>query len=560
MIKKIISALNLVSACACFVIGALLSIELGFDVSVENRELFSRMHTVLILYFLADTLCRILLSKNIKNTILSRILDALLIIPLVGKGVPGLPLFDNYLVVQILLLFVMMGRLPHVNGLFRKLKFNPAQIFLIGFLLAIIIGSLFLSLPLSRSIDTHLSFIDAIFTATSAICVTGLVTQDIGYAFSGFGQSIILVLIQLGGIGIMTFYALLTIVLNRKMSHNETSEYQETLLSDSATHPFAVIKYIIGLTIILESIGVLLLFSFWKDDFESPIKAFLYAVFHSISAFCNAGFSLFPNSLAGYVDQPSILITIALLIILGGIGFPVIFNIMNQNFKHFQWRRLRVQTKIPIVVTSALILVGMVLIYFGESQNALVDYGFKGKLLMSFFHSVSSRTAGFQAMSLTTFHVSTLWVLIILMFIGASPGSTGGGIKTTTFGLMFASLRSTLQGESRVEWFGRTITMANTFKAMSIITVSLSTIGLFFYVLLWFEDLPFMSLLFEAISAFGTVGFSLDVTPQLSTGGKVALIVLMFLGRVGPLTFAYALSSRKPKPNYAYPEEKILLG
>ena len=223
-------------------------------------------------------------------------------------------------------------------------------------------------------------------------------------------------------------------------------------------------------------------------------------------------------------------------------------------------RLLKVQTKIPIIISVVLIFLGMIFILAGEFNTSMAHLSWFQKLLMSFFHSVSSRTAGFQAMDISYFHASSLWIILILMFIGASPGSTGGGIKTTTFGVLLSSVWTNVRGLSTIELFGRTIPQKVVYKSITILIISFVTVFLFFYALLWTEIIDFFPILFETISAYSTVGYSLGVTTDISTYGKIILILLMFIGRIGPLTFAFALARKKTHPSYKYPEETLFLG
>jgi len=552
--------LNFVSAWACVVIGAVLTMELGFVVSIQNRELYSTIHFYLMVYFLIDVAIRLIFAKNRRTVFLARGLDWLILLPLLGRFVTNFDVLNNYVFVQFVLLAVLVGRLPHVNEVFRRLKFNPTQIILVGFVLAIFVGALLLSLPLARNGSGDLNFIDAVFTATSAVCVTGLLTKNIGTVFSGFGQGVILLMIQLGGLGIMTFYALVNIVLHRRVSRHETMAYQETLLTEGTGDTFRVIKSIFLFTFLFEIVGMLTLFLFWYKDFETISQGLYFSAFHAISAFCNAGFSLFSNSLTGYADNPGIILSVATLIIIGGIGFPVIFNLYRYWFRKKSFALVKFQTKITLLVTGVLLTLGTVVIFFGEFQSGFAHMPLWQKGMMAFFHSVSSRTAGFNAVDLGSFQTATLWALVLLMFVGASPGSTGGGIKTTTFGVLLAALWRTIQGRFRIEWMGRTITSQDVYRAVAIIMVSVVAITTFLYAVLLTQEGPFFRSMFETVSAFGTVGLSLGGTGQLTPLGKILVIAIMFIGRVGPLTFAFALARRKPKANYGFPEESILLG
>ncbi|MBT5855284.1 hypothetical protein HOH87_01455 [bacterium] len=549
-----------ISGLACMVVGIILTIELGFIVTLQTRDLFVSIHLGLILFFLLDFGFRFLLTRHKKRHVIVRSLDIVLVLPIVGMLVPDLVVLSNYYFVQAALILVVIGRYGHINHVFRLLRFNPAQIFIIGFMMSIFIGALLLSLPISRVVGGEFRLIDSIFTATSAICVTGLVVKDTGQFFTGFGQAVILGLIQIGGLGIMTFYVLITLFMDRKMSQGETKEYQSSWSTSSLKETLAIIKSIVKFTLMFELVGMGLLFLFWQSLFTNKLTALYYSMFHAVSAFCNAGFSLFPDSLMGFVSNTGVILTISGLIIMGGIGFPVIFELNNYSFFRKSVLRLHVQTKFPILITVVLIVVGTLFILAGEYNAALDGLLFGEKVLMSFFHSVSARTAGFNALDLTTFSSATLLVILLLMFIGASPGSTGGGIKTTTFGVLLYALWNTVQSRSKIELYGRTITTVTVMKAMSIIMLFLLVIMMAFYGLLLTEILDFFPVMFETVSAMGTVGYSLDTTRLLTDSGKWIVIALMFFGRVGPLTIAFALARKRSKPNYKYPEEQILLG
>lgn len=550
---------DIVSAFLCFIVIFLLTIELGFTVSVANRELFSQLHFFLMVYFVFDGVFRVLLQPNFKVSLMTRVFDFVLIFPLFGFYFSGFSLLDSYILIQFLLVLVVLGRWTHVNRLFHLMRFNPAQIFVMGFVMVILVGALLLSLPNAQVGAEPISFVDAIFMATSAICVTGLSTQTVASTFTGFGQGILMVLIQIGGLGIMTFYALISVVMHQKFSQRETTLYQESLMTEGSRETKGIFRSIVFFTLFFEFLGAGLLYLFWGKQFGLS-EGIFYSVFHSISAFCNAGFSLFSDSLVGFQDNVGVILSVAVLIFVGGIGFPVIFNLMQYDFRKHGFRMLRLQTKLPIVVSLVLLVIGTLVIFLGEYSHALAGMDFAQKLLMSFFHSVSARTAGFNAMDLGSYGTATLWILMLLMFIGASPGSTGGGIKTTTFGLLMVTFWSTIRGRSRIVIFERTITVQNVFRALGIIMVSLMIVMGFLYGLLLSEVFGFFPLLFEVISAFGTVGFSLGVTGDLTDIGKLLLVALMFLGRIGPLTVAFALARRNESPKYKYPEERMLLG
>ncbi|NQY73329.1 MAG: hypothetical protein HRT90_01050 [Candidatus Margulisbacteria bacterium] len=561
MVKRLgTEILNFFSVFACLFITCVLVFEISFHLTEVNRELFAKIHRYIFYYFSIDVFLRIWFVKKSPRYILTHFLDMALIIPLLGLFFRDIPFFSSILTIQIVLLIVLVGRVRYVVHLFNILKFNPAQLFLMGFGFTILIGSLLLSLPISLKGQTEISFVDSVFTATSAVCVTGLIVQDTGTFFSAFGQSVILVLVQIGGLGIMAFSALLALFLQRKMSSTESVELQESYASSGLKETFSMMKFIFSFTLLFEAIGAIVLFFYWYPQTGNLYQTLFYSVFHSVSAFCNAGFSLFSDSLIGEALSFPVIGIISLLIILGGLGFPVIYNLRYHAYKIHGIRRLRLQTKLTVLLTFILIVVGTLIIWIGEAGHALVGMTFWEQGLTSFFQSVTTRTAGFNTIELGSLRTATLWIMLILMFIGASPGSTGGGIKTTTFGLLVAAFWNTIRSRKQIEMMGRTIPYHFVFKAVAIIIISSIIVITFFYLLLLTESGGFFPILFETISAFGTVGLSVGMTEQLTKVGKILIILLMFIGRVGPLSIAFALARRRSKPNYAYPEERILLG
>jgi trk system potassium uptake protein len=557
MNNKTTSFLNFVSGIGCLAIVALLTMELGFPLNAENRALFSSFHSYIFIFYFFDLLIRLFMGKPVRY-IFTHPTDLFILFPFAIELLPSQSLFPVALLEQGSLLIVMLGRLMHINFLFKLLRLKPAQMLLMGFIFAIFIGSLLLSLPIA-TVDQNLTYVDSLFTATSAVCVTGLVVNDIGMKFTTFGQTVIMLLIQLGGLGIMTFSVLLVMLLNRKVSQRETVEFQQSYATGSMADTYKTIKSIIIFTLLLEAIGAFFLFVFWHNDFSSFGEAVYYSVFHSISAFCNAGFSLFSDSFISYATYAPVILTISFLIIVGGIGFPVMINLYNHFFNKKNTAIIKFHTKITIMVTIFLLILGTIVIYASESNNALSEFNLFEKGLISFFHSVSVRTCGFNSIDLTIFNAGTLFFLIPLMFIGASPGSTGGGIKTTSFGVLIAVCWSTFNSRNKTEVGNRTLKNDDILKVIAIVILSATIIGVFLYLILLSETHSFLDCFFETVSAFGTVGLSLGITKYLSIIGKTFIIILMFIGRVGPLTIAFALSRQKPKTNYSYPEENVLI-
>lgn len=442
----------------------------------------------------------------------------------------------------------------------KRINLTPPQILALGFLVVILTGTVLLSLPISSADGNPCSLMDALFTATSATCVTGLIVVDTGTFFSLFGQLIIIILIQIGGLGLMTMSVLFALAVGKRIMLKERLIMQEALNQINIEGIVRVTKYLLLLTFLFEGLAALILGVHWIPDLGVK-KAFYYGVFHSISAFCNAGFDLFSVSLVNYRGDLIVNLTITFLVIAGGIGATVLFE-LRSCLVNRHWR-LSLHTKMVLTITTVLIVLGMVVIYLLEFHNpeSLASLSFREKILTSYFQAVVPRTAGFNTLPIGELYKSTLFFMIIMMFIGASPGSTGGGIKTTTFGTMAALVISIIKGKREVEIFNRTIPSDTISKALSIFLISLGAVVASTMVLLITENANSLEILFEVVSAFGTVGLSMGLTPHLTTTGKLVIIFTMFLGRVGPLTLAFALTQRnKVRSQIKYPEEKITVG
>lgn len=444
----------------------------------------------------------------------------------------------------------------------ERIKLAPAQIVILSFLVIILVGTLLLYLPISAAEGRSISFIDALFTATSATCVTGLSTLSVPENFSFMGQVIVLVLIQIGGLGYMTLYSSMTILLGKSLAVRDQVMMQDLLDISSLEDLLQMIINIIRFTLVIELIGaVILTISFNYIGYEFG-ESLYFGIFHSISAFCNAGFSLFDNSLELFATNPFIHGTISVLILLGGLGFIVLKELEYIVFKGGKLINLTVHSKIVLTTNIVLIVLVAVYIFFGEYLNGLNAYGIWEKLQLSFFQSITTRTAGFNTISLSSLHPHTIYLMSLVMFIGASPGSTGGGIKTTTFAILFQSVKATLRGRDKVEFFDRTVPNILVVRAVSIIVISLIIVSFFILLMMRLEpEHDFLSLFFEVMSAFATVGLSLGITPYLSIAGKLVISILMVVGRVGPLTLALAIGKNKKEVgNIEYPEGRIMIG
>jgi trk system potassium uptake protein len=452
----------------------------------------------------------------------------------------------------------------------RKIKLQPPQVIALSFLAVIALGTLLLSLPVATE-GSQIRLVDSVFTATSAVCVTGLAVQDTGAFFSHFGRIVILCLIQAGGLGIMTFSTMFAILLGRRLSISENITIKSALSHTRIEGLSRLVLYIIAFTLTVEIIGAALLYARWSKIFDwGALVTVERAVFHSVSAFCNAGFSLFSSSLKAFSQDIFTISVFAALIVIGGLGFVVFMDIPKLKF----WRkdrglilsRVSLQTKIVLLVSVFLIVSGALVICFFENNFALRGMGIKEKILSCTFTSITARTAGFNVLDTANLRPVTLFTLIMLMFVGASPGSTGGGIKTVTFGIIIASFYSMFRNRDRITIFKRTIPKETYRRAAVIVFLALGVVVLSTFLLSATESIPahsshyFLSMFFESTSAFGTVGLSTGITPVLTDWGKIIIIFTMFIGRVGPLTLALAIAMRSEKVEYRYPEEKLMVG
>lgn len=441
---------------------------------------------------------------------------------------------------------------------------TPARIFVLSFTGVVVAGAILLWLPLS-AVKNHISFVDALFTSASAVCVTGLVVFDVGTQLSLAGQIITMVLFQCGGLGIITFSVFFFHLMGRGVSFKGREIVQSTFLHTPRKDFQIILKSVLLSTIIVESLGTILLFVRFSRDFPVQ-KAFYHALYNAISAFNNAGFSLFSDNLIQYQGDFIVNITVMGLIIVGGIGFIVQHELVAR-YKDRR-KKLSLHTRIVLITTGILILVGAVLFYLFERNHIIRDVPWHAKFLISLFQSVTPRTAGFNTVDIGQLTNDTILLMMTLMFIGASPGSTGGGIKTTSTALLFLMLWNRLKGREEVTIFNRTIPRETISRAISIIFASAFAVALITSIVLLVgpKTSPlasrhlFVEYLFDTISAFGTVGLSMGITPKLNDFQKIMITIMMFVGRVGPLTLAFSLSLQASKKSIIYAEENIMVG
>jgi trk system potassium uptake protein len=441
---------------------------------------------------------------------------------------------------------------------------SPPRIFLLSFAVVILLGTILLWLPASAN-RGHITFVDALFSSTSAVCVTGLTVIDIGKDLSLGGQIVTLLLFQIGGLGIITFSVVLFGLMGRGISFKGREFVQSTFLHTPRRDLILIAKSVLTLTFIFEGMGTVLLFVRFSRDFSFG-EALYQSLYHAVSAFNNCGYSLFSDNLMGYQSDPIVNLTVMGLIVLGGIGFIVQYEVISR-LRGLQ-KKLSLHSKVVLSTTAILIIAGAALFYFFEMHHILKNTSFKTQILTSFFQSITPRTCGFNTVDIGSLTNATILMMIVLMFIGASPGSTGGGIKTTSFALLLLMIRNRLKGSENVNIFNRTIPREILARTVTIIFASAFSISLITSILLLAstENLPplesrhlFVEYLFDTVSAFGTVGLSMGTTAKLNDIQKLAIIIMMFAGRVGPLTLAFSWHSSKNK-NLIYAEESVMVG
>ena len=439
-------------------------------------------------------------------------------------------------------------------------KMNPSTILVLGFASLIFIGAFLLILPIATENKEGISFLNALFTATSATCVTGLVVLDTGDTFSLFGEVVILALIQVGGLGFMTFATLLFTLVGKKISLKDKIVLKEAYNATSIAGILQLVKRIFLFTLLMEVTGGLILAMRFIE--EMPVgQAIYYGFFHAISNFNNAGFDVMGefHSLTHYVDDPFVVLTISTLIIMGGLGFIVV----NELVEYRNTRRLSLHTKIVLSTTMILLVGGTILLFLFEFTNekTLGSLSPVGKVLGAWFHSVTPRTAGANTLSMTDLTDATLLLTIFLMFIGGGAGSTAGGIKVSTFTVLMVTAFSQIKGQEDVTVFKRRLVISTILKALTVaLSGAMIIVTVTFLLSLTEKNDDVIVYLFEATSAFGTVGLSMGLTPELSTFGRILIMITMFLGRLGPITIGLAIANRRTKEAYHYQKGNVMIG
>lgn len=566
------------------VIGIFLFIaDFGFNKSEHVQRLFNTYYFIVIALGIIATVLRYFERlKKIKRSVIifdvATILVTLIILyaHFLGedahKHISSL-YNDNWVKFAIILTFIREFSEQNIN--YKSTRLNPAQLFIVSFLGIIILGALLLMLP--NATYQGISFLDALFTSTSAVCVTGLIVVDTGSYFTIFGQSIILCLIQAGGIGILTIASYFSYFFKGGATYENQLTLGDMTGANKLGEVFSTLKRILTITFSIELLAAILIYSSLdKSLFASFFERLFFSVFHSVSAFCNAGFSTLTNSLyeTGFRYNYMLQGVIITAFVLGGLGFPIVVNIIKflkyfvakkvfyftgEKQSHKPWV-LNLNSRITLVTTMLLTVVGTMLFYINEYNNTLAEHKGIGKIITALFGAATPRTAGFNTVDMTALNFSTVMLLFLLMWIGASPASTGGGIKTNTFAIATLNFFSLARGKSKIEVFRREIAPISVRRAFAVISLSLLVIGTGVILISIFDsDKNLLDIAFECFSAYSTVGLSLGITASLSSMSKLTIIAVMFIGRVSMLTLLIALFKKVKHKNYKYPVEELTI-
>ena len=563
-------------AALCVIVGAVL--EFGFVLSERLKDELDLIYFWAWNMFLIERIAHLLLTKRGKRksaySFLGWILNGLLtltLIPIIlnllgiDDSIGVMRILENraiYLLVLFLISFIELSDAV-ITSLGRKS--NPALMMAVSFMFIIMVGSGMLLMPRCIQQGVHLSWIDSLFTATSAVCVTGLTTIDVPSTFTGFGQLVIMMLIQVGGLGVMTITSFFALFFMGNMSIYNQMQVQDMVSSKSLASLWSTLLNIFGFTAFLELAGAGMIFLNIHGTIGLDIRHELFfSVFHAVSAFCNGGFSNYQDGVGASVLMEGhcwLYIILALLIILGGIGYPVLVNLKIAVTKFSKGRRLfDLNTKIVLRTTMMLIVSGTALLAFFEWNNTFAGMPIREKLTQAFFNAVSPRTAGFISVDLNSMCIQSIFIYTLLMWIGGASQSTAGGVKVNAFAVAFLNIRAIIHGTTRVEFAGRELSTDSIRRANAAVFVSIILLSVFvFLVTLTEPDLPLKAIVFECVSAFATVGSSLGITSSLQDTSKVLLVVLMFIGRVGLVTMAQGLLKQYKNQNYKLPQDNITI-
>lgn len=574
----IIRTINLCLGVVSFAALTSLILQYGFYLSEGFIASLNRIDLVVVQFYLWQFVLKTALSRS-KWKFLSRrwfeaglalliLFETALIIRFVG-----IDLVSRYFVdvnvtaitevyiglAQILIILNIITEGIKYNTKVASLKFHPSQTLLLSFLIVILAGTGLLMLPRATPGNISMNFLDALFTATSATCVTGLVVVDTGTYFTTFGQIIILGLIQIGGLGLMTLSSFLAIFFGQGVGIRERVVLHQMMNIERIGSITSLLRSAVLITLGIEAAGAFVLMFLWADQGWTIGQLAYRSVFHSISAFCNAGFSTFSANMVPFRNDPGVLLCISALVVLGGLGFMVLMDLTGtvKNMRSSRRYKLSIQTRMVLIISTILTFGGFAVLLLLDNSNE----GFL-RILTAFFNSVTARSGGFNTVDMASLNIPSALILIMLMFIGASPGSTGGGIKTTTLGVLWASIISIITGQNRIIIFKRRLPFLVLNRALVVFAFSVMFLAIVIFLLSITENARGIDIVFEAVSAFGTVGLSRGLTPYLSVAGKIVIVVSMFIGRLGALTLAFAItaSNEQPAKRIEYPSESVMIG
>ena len=563
-------------AALCVIVGAIL--EFGFELSDRLKDEFDLVYFWAWNMFLLERVCHLVLTRRGKRraayNFIGWTVNGLLTLTLIPIILNILGIDDSTGVIRVLenraiylLVLFLIASIELSSTVISSLgrKSNPSLMMAVSFLFIIMAGSGMLLMPRCIQHGVHLSWIDSLFTATSAVCVTGLTTIDVPSTFTSFGQLVIMMLIQVGGLGVMTITSFFALFFMGNTSIYNQMQVQDMVSSKSLASLWSTLLNIFGFTAVLELAGAVLIFLNIHGTIGLDIRHELFfSMFHAVSAFCNGGFSNYQDGVGASVLMEGhcwLYIILALLIILGGIGYPVLVNLKMAVTKYSKGRRLfDLNTKIVLRTTMMLIVSGTALLAFFEWNNTFAGMPIREKLTQAFFNAVSPRTAGFISVDLNSMCIQSIFIYTLLMWIGGASQSTAGGVKVNAFAVAFLNIRAIIHGTTRVEFAGRELSTDSIRRANAAVFVSIILLSVFvFLVTLTEPDLPLKAIVFECVSAFATVGSSLGITSSLQDTSKVLLVVLMFIGRVGLVTMAQGLLKQYKNQNYKLPQDNITI-
>ena len=575
MAIKVIDLMTNIAA-LCVIVGAIL--EFGFELSDRLKDEFDLVYFWAWNMFLLERVCHLVLTRRGKRraayNFIGWTVNGLLTLTLIPIILNILGIDDSTGVIRVLenraiylLVLFLISSIELSSTVISSLgrKSNPSLMMAVSFLFIIMAGSGMLLMPRCIQQGVHLSWIDSLFTATSAVCVTGLTTIDVPSTFTSFGQLVIMMLIQVGGLGVMTITSFFALFFMGNTSIYNQMQVQDMVSSKSLASLWSTLLNIFGFTAVLELAGAVLIFLNIHGTIGLDIRHELFfSMFHAVSAFCNGGFSNYQDGVGASVLMEGhcwLYIILALLIILGGIGYPVLVNLKMAVTKYKKGRHLfDLNTKIVLRTTMMLIVSGTVLLAFFEWNNTFAGMPIREKLTQAFFNAVSPRTAGFISVDLNSMCIQSIFIYTLLMWIGGASQSTAGGVKVNAFAVAFLNIRAIIHGTTRVEFAGRELSTDSIRRANAAVFVSIILLSVFvFLVTLTEPDLPLKAIVFECVSAFATVGSSLGITSSLQDTSKVLLVVLMFIGRVGLVTMAQGLLKQYKNQNYKLPQDNITI-